>query len=126
MRIGQPRHGQGPAQVLQTIVGLVRDRLPGGLAGHVRREPAALQDEAGDHPVEYGAVVESVIDVSQDRQQWQTVIDRRESTRSDRVRNDVFSPGTVARYMRITYTGLPEATGASLGEIELLGILSVR
>ena len=65
-----------------------------------------------------------IVETSEDQQTWVTRIDRSQTVRTDAIRNDVFDPGTVARYVRVTFTNsnvLP-----NLAEIEILGILSVR
>jgi len=61
--VGGARHGQGAHLVAQPVAGLVLDRVAGGLLGHVGGEAAALDHEAGDHPVKDGAVEEAVVHV---------------------------------------------------------------
>lgn len=65
-----------------------------------------------------------LLQTSNDRQSWGTAIDRRGTVRTDAVRNDVFDPGTVARYVKICFARHAERVG--LRAIELQGILSVR
>ncbi len=66
------------------------------------------------------------IETSNNRADWNLTIDRTNSPRTDSVRSDVFDPGTVARYVRMTFTGLPPGSPAALTEIELQGVLSTR
>ncbi|MFT3786533.1 MAG: glycoside hydrolase family 2 TIM barrel-domain containing protein [Tepidisphaeraceae bacterium] len=67
-----------------------------------------------------------VIEMSIDNANWSIAIDRRNSTNDRAVRNDVFDPGTVARYVRLRFTHGAEGPRAGLVAIELAGILSVR
>jgi beta-galactosidase len=60
-------------------------------------------------------------EVSVDGQKWTNVIDRTRSENVRAERNDVFPPGTVARYARFTFIDPP-----NLCEVEIQGILSVR
>jgi hypothetical protein len=73
-----------------------------------------------DSPLNYRFVVET----SEDNRIWIKRIDRSQSTRTDAIRNDVFDPGTIARYVRVTFANPEIVPGIS--EIEILGILSVR
>src|SRR5207237_2608894 len=59
-------HGQAAAGVLQPVAGLVADRCARLLAGEVRRQSAALDDEARYDAVKDGAVEMAVIDVAQE------------------------------------------------------------
>ncbi len=59
-------HRQRAALVLQAVLGLVLDRITGLLVLEVRRQPAALDHEAGDDPVERRAVEESLIHIAQE------------------------------------------------------------
>ena len=67
-----------------------------------------------------------VVEMSYDAQSWTTAIDRGGSENTRAVRNDVFDPGSIARYLRIRFVHVPPGEFANLSEIELLGILSVR
>jgi hypothetical protein len=64
------------------------------------------------------------VEVSLDDVDWTLAIDRTETVRIDAVRNDIFDPGTVARYVRITFTAVPPEARPHLCEIELHGVLS--
>jgi hypothetical protein len=64
------------------------------------------------------------IDLSLDETHWQPAIDRSQTIRTDAKRHDVFDPGTIARYVRITFTELPAGVSANLCEFELHGVLS--
>jgi hypothetical protein len=66
------------------------------------------------------------VDTSLDYQSWTPAIDRTQSVRVDPVRNDVFDPGTVARYVRVTLTAVPPDAPAGVAEIEAYGILQTR
>lgn len=67
-----------------------------------------------------------VVALSHDRQAWATAIDRSNTINTKAVRNDVFDPGAIARYVRITFAHVPPGEAANLREVELFGILSVR
>ena len=60
-----------------------------------------------------------------DNETWTMAIDRRETQRTDAVRNDILPPGAVARYVRISVFP-PSGSTAQIGEVELYGVLSVR
>jgi beta-galactosidase len=64
------------------------------------------------------------IDVSLDGADWTLAVDRTQTVRTDAVRQDVFDPGTVARYVRVTFTAVPPSARAHLCELELHGVLS--
>jgi len=67
-----------------------------------------------------------VVDTSSDRVNWKREIDRSGSVRTDPTRHDVFDPGTVARYVRVTIVAMPEGKRANVAEIEIHGVLSLR
>lgn len=67
-----------------------------------------------------------VVETSENRIDWQTAIDRSATVNTGTVRNDVFPPGLVARYLRLTFTSLPAPYPAALNEVAVYGILSVR
>jgi hypothetical protein len=50
-------HGKGAASVFEAILGFVLDRSVGGFLAHFSVEPAALNHEARDDPMENGAGV---------------------------------------------------------------------
>src|SRR5262249_21163994 len=62
-----------------------------------------------------------LIETSENGAQWVKRIDRTTSTRTDAVRNDIFDPGTIARYVRATFE-----SRVNLCELEIHGVLSVR
>ena len=64
--------------------------------------------------------------ISTDYQTWTPAIDRTQSVRVDPVRNDVFDPGTVARYVRVTLTAVPADAPAGVAGVEVHGILQTR
>jgi hypothetical protein len=66
------------------------------------------------------------VESSQDASAWTTVIDRTMSARTDRIRNDVFPPGTVARFVKLTLTSIPNDAPSGLCEMEVQGVLSLR
>ncbi len=59
-------HGEGAAFVFQPVVRLVLDWSTGGLFPHIFIEPAALDHEALDDPMEDGPVVETRVHVGQE------------------------------------------------------------
>jgi hypothetical protein len=63
------------------------------------------------------------IETSLNRASWTVSIDRSQTDRKDAVRNEIYPPGTIARYVRITMTS---ATPVKLCEMEVHGVLSVR
>jgi hypothetical protein len=63
------------------------------------------------------------VDVSSDGAEWSGAVDRTRSIRTDPIRNDIFEPGTVCRYVRVIFTSEPPA---HLCEIEVFGVLWVR
>jgi beta-galactosidase len=67
-----------------------------------------------------------VVEISNDAQSWKTSIDRTNTANVKSIRNDVFDPGSTARYVRIRFTHVPPGDIANLCEVELLGILCVR
>ncbi len=66
------------------------------------------------------------MELSMDGAQWALGIDRTRTERVDAVRNDIFDPGAVARYVRITFTSISPGARANLREAELYGVLSNR
>jgi beta-galactosidase len=66
------------------------------------------------------------IEVSMNGVKWTMAIDRAQSIRTDAVRQDVFDPGTVARYVRLAFTGVPPGDRANLCELKLHGVLSAK
>jgi beta-galactosidase len=61
------------------------------------------------------------IEVSEDGAQWQPAIDQSQTTNTEKTRTDLFPPNTHGRYVKITYTTLPQSTPASLSELQLFG-----
>jgi beta-galactosidase len=59
------------------------------------------------------------IDTSEDGENWALAIDRMNSTCVTNVRNNVYPPGTIARYVRFSF-----ARPAPICEIQILGVLS--
>ncbi len=66
------------------------------------------------------------VETSVDLAAWTMAIDRTGSVRVDPVRNDVFDPGTVARYVRVTLTAVPADGPTGIAEVEVHGILQTR
>jgi hypothetical protein len=62
------------------------------------------------------------IEISQDGTSWMLAVDRRETISTTAVRNDIYPPGAVARYVRVSLV----TPKASVSEVEVFGILSVR
>ena len=67
-----------------------------------------------------------VVELSNDAESWTTAIDRSATDNTRCVRNDIFSPGAIARYVRIRFVYVPPEARANLCEVEVYGILSVR
>jgi hypothetical protein len=67
-----------------------------------------------------------VVETSNDANAWATAIDRSGTVNTKAVRNDVFDPGSIARYVRIRFVHIPPGEQASLRDVQLLGVLSVR
>jgi hypothetical protein len=66
-----------------------------------------------------------VVEVSRNATDWSLAIDRNQTVRTDPIRNDVFDPGTIARYVRLTFTAIPPGAVANLAELEIHGLISV-
>ncbi|HEV2293092.1 MAG TPA: glycoside hydrolase family 2 TIM barrel-domain containing protein [Tepidisphaeraceae bacterium] len=76
------------------------------------------------------------IDLSTDGATWSCAVDQSETTSIKQVRHDIYPPGAVARYVRLTFvtTRTSEQTSEqtssqpppALAEVQLFGILSVR
>jgi hypothetical protein len=62
------------------------------------------------------------IEISQDGVSWSLAVDRRETVSTTAVRNDIYPPGAVARYVRVAFA-TPQA---AVSEVEVFGVLSVR
>jgi beta-galactosidase len=67
-----------------------------------------------------------MVERSEDARAWMLEIDRRQSVNESAERIDVFNPGVVARYLRLTFTHVPPGRHAGLAEVELFGILSAK
>lgn len=66
------------------------------------------------------------IETSLDARSWTVAIDRSQTVRTDRVRNDVFPPGTISRFVRLSFSAAAPDPPIGLGEMEVQGVLSVR
>jgi hypothetical protein len=62
-----------------------------------------------------------VVEISSDGSHWTIASDKMASANSAGTRSDVFPPGAVARYVRVTFDAL-----VSLREIEVFGLISTR
>jgi hypothetical protein len=67
-----------------------------------------------------------VIELSQNGIDWQHAVDRRATENTAAARNDIYPPGAVARYVRVTFVATPPGAPANLVDFEIHGILSVR
>ena len=67
-----------------------------------------------------------VVEFSTDARTWNAAIDRSVTDNVRQVRNDVFPPGAVARYVRVRFVHVPPSTTAGLRDLEIFGVLSVR
>jgi hypothetical protein len=63
------------------------------------------------------------VTTSVDGKTFADAIDRAGTTSDKPVRNDFFPPGTVARYVRLTYVSIPAGGAAALAEFEAMGVL---
>jgi hypothetical protein len=63
VRIRGAGHSDAADHIFQAIVGFVADRGASRFLVHARFHAATLNHEIGNHPVEQGAVVESVLNV---------------------------------------------------------------
>jgi hypothetical protein len=61
------------------------------------------------------------ITTSVDGQQWHPATDESETSDTNQTRNEAFAPGSSGRYVRITFTGLPQDTPARLSEVQIRG-----
>ena len=61
------------------------------------------------------------IEVSEDGVRWALVVDDSETTSTANHRTDSIPSGTPARFIRITFTGLPSARHAALQEATIFG-----
>lgn len=66
------------------------------------------------------------VEISSDAKSWTLAVDRRETVNESATRNDIYDPGTVARYLRLRFTHVPEGVRPGIAEMEIFGILSVR
>lgn len=67
-----------------------------------------------------------VVDVSLDGSDWKLACDRSASVNESAERVNVYDPGTVARYIRLSFTHVPPGGRAGVAEFEVFGILSNR
>ncbi|MFD0692668.1 discoidin domain-containing protein [Paenibacillus sp. GCM10027628] len=68
---------------------------------------------------EKSGVYQYKIETSTDNANWTTVIDKTANTSTDQVQNDYFTG--IARYVRITVTGLPSGANASIYDFKIFG-----
>ena len=66
------------------------------------------------------------IDASTDGTTWTRGVDRSQTPNTAPTRNDIYPPGTVARYIRLSFATVPPGDVAGLAELEVHGVLSVR
>jgi beta-galactosidase len=66
------------------------------------------------------------IELSDDGSSWTMAVDRRQTERTDALRHDIYAPGSVGRYVRVTLTGIPDGHRPHLSEVEVHGVLSLR
>jgi len=67
-----------------------------------------------------------LIEVSEDGSRWKTAVDQRGTAATGQARTDTFAPGTIGRFVRITFTGLPPNRSAALAEAQFTGRLTTR
>jgi len=67
-----------------------------------------------------------VIETSLNANEWTMAADRRPTNRTDRIRDDIYPPACVARYVRIMFEPSPDPLPIAIAEFELFGILSLR
>jgi len=63
------------------------------------------------------------IETSQDRHNWVAAVDRSATASTSSVRNDIYPPGTVARYVRVSFRDGP---AVEVAEVEVHGVPSLR
>ena len=61
------------------------------------------------------------IELSMDGSHWVDAVDNAETESTEQIRTDHYPPATIGRYLRITYTGLPDGVWASHSEMEVYG-----
>jgi hypothetical protein len=149
-----PKLSDAAVKSLSNIVNVARDR-PCRASSEAENHPARLANDGdpqsrwlanSDRPGEWWMVdlegfyqvsgtkivfdsdqnYRYIVELSQDGKTWELAVDRRESVRTDAIRNDIYPPGAVARYVRVTITSLPPKGRAALSEVEVHGVLSVR
>lgn len=64
------------------------------------------------------------IEISEDGNEWLMAADRSATGRTDPIRNEIYPPGAIARYVRVTLTAVPEGARPHLCEVEVYGVLS--
>jgi hypothetical protein len=65
------------------------------------------------------------IETSEDGNQWKLAVDQANTT-TRKERTDTIPPGAIARFVRITFTGLPQNCAAMLTEAQFSGRLATR
>ena len=55
---------------------------------------------------------------------WKLVTDQTQNTRTDKVRSDEAQPVASGRFLRVTFTGVPNGKSAALAEMEVVGRLA--
>lgn len=70
--------------------------------------------------------VRYAVDLSRDGQTWTRAIDKFGLNNPSATRQDVYDPGTVARYVRVTFAVASDTPRPSIRDFKLFGLLHVR
>ena len=66
------------------------------------------------------------IETSEDGNQWKLAVNQMNTADTAKDRTDTIGRGTIARFVRITFTGLPPNTSAALAEAQFMGQQGLR
>jgi beta-galactosidase len=66
------------------------------------------------------------IEFSNDRLDWTLGVDQTRNTITDKSRTDTVAPAITGRFVRVTFTGLPDRKSAAVAEMEIRGRLTTQ
>jgi len=66
------------------------------------------------------------IEFSNDRLDWTLGVDQTRNTITDKSRTDTVAPVITGRFVRVTFTGLPDEKSAAVAEMEIRGRLTTQ
>ena len=117
-----------------------RSARPQRAAGQRRQSATFWQAAAGDTNAWWQTDLERIVDCPKDRlifpaegdwrykieisvdgSQWKLAVDQTNGTATAKDRTATVPPGMIARFVRITFTGLPPDTAAALTEAQFTG-----